>query len=308
MDAITKSKPKSKANQSQGLLLFKLSHTQLFALGTLKIRELVPYSPLSAIPHSHPTILGAATIRGATIPIIDMAAAIGYRPITEEERKDSYIIITDCQRMVIGFLVRSIDKIIECNWRDIEKPPTTLGKNAFLTGVTKIDDKLVQLLDVELLLSKVFPLSPETTRAILTDVQREYLKPMNILLVDDSKVARKQLSDALDSINIPYQVTADGKEALAIMEQAERERQPINILVSDIEMPGLDGYELAFEVKNNPAIAAAYIILHTSLSSEISVSQAHQVGANEALTKFCAHELIEAMLRGAEKASANSNL
>ncbi|MBL4815633.1 MAG: chemotaxis protein CheV [Shewanella sp.] len=296
---------KSKASQSQGLLLFRLSQTQLFALGTLKIRELVPYTPLSAIPQSHPTIMGAATIRGKTIPIIDMASAVGYIPIAQEELSKSYIIITDCQRMVIGFLVRAIDKIIECNWRDIESPPNNLGKNAYLTGVTKFEDQLVQLLDVELLLSKVFPPSPETTRAILTDVQREKLKPLNILLVDDSIVARKLLSDALDSINIPYQVTPDGREALAIMEQAANDGMPIQLLVSDIEMPGLDGYELAFEVKNTPALAQAYIILHTSLSSEISVSQAHQVGANEALTKFDANELISAMLRGAEQHNAN---
>ncbi len=290
----------SKANQSQGLLLFKLNQTQLFALGTLKIRELVPYTPLTKIPHSHPAILGAATMRGHTLPVIDMAAAIGYKPITESERKDCYIIITDCQRMVIGFLVRAIDKIIECNWRNIEAPSGNLGQNAFLTGVTRFDDQLVQLLDVELLLSKIFPDDPISHRAILTDVQREKLKPLHILLVDDSKVARKQLSDALDSINIPYQVTADGRDALAIMQQAAEDRMPIDLLVSDIEMPGLDGYELAFEVKNNPAIEHAYIILHTSLSSEISVSQAKQVGANEALTKFDAKELIEAMLRGAE--------
>ncbi|ABV37506.1 response regulator receiver modulated CheW protein [Shewanella sediminis HAW-EB3] len=291
---------KSKANQSQGLLLFRLSQRQLFALGTLKIRELVPYTPLSVIPQSHPTILGAATIRGNTIPVIDMAAAVGYPSLTSEELKSSYIVITDCQRMVIGFLVRAIDKIIECNWRDIESPPNNLGPNAYLTGVTRFDDQLVQLLDVELLLSKVFPPSPEMNRAILTDVQREKLKPLSILLVDDSKVARKQLSDALDSINIPYQVTSDGRDALSIMEKAASEGTPIDLLVSDIEMPGLDGYELAFEVKNTPALDSAYIILHTSLSSEISVSQAHQVGANEALTKFDAHELISAMLRGAE--------
>lgn len=293
---------KSKASQSQGLLLFRLSQTQVFALGTLKVRELVPYTRLSKIPQSHPTILGASTIRGHTIPIIDMAAAIGYRPIAPEERENCYIIITDCQRMIIGFLVRGIDKIIECNWRDIEAPSSSLGKNAYLTGVTRFEDQLVQLLDVELLLSKIFPDNPKANRAILTDVQREKLKPMNILLVDDSKVARKQLSDALDMINIPYRVTADGKEALVMMEQAALEHHPIDILVSDIEMPGLDGYELAFEVRDNPLTAKAYIILHTSLSSEISVSQAHQVGANEALTKFDAHELIDAMLRGADLA------
>jgi two-component system chemotaxis response regulator CheV len=274
----------------------------VFALGTLKVRELVPYTQLSKIPQSHPTILGASTIRGHTIPIIDMAAAIGYRPIAPEEREKCYIIITDCQRMIIGFLVRGIDKIIECNWRDIEAPSANLGKNAYLTGVTRFEDQLVQLLDVELLLSKIFPNNPQANRAILTDVQREKLKPMNILLVDDSKVARKQLSDALDMINIPYRVTADGKEALVMMEQAALEHHPIDILVSDIEMPGLDGYELAFEVRDNPLTAKAYIILHTSLSSEISVSQAHQVGANEALTKFDAHELIDAMLRGADLA------
>ncbi len=71
-------------------------------------------------------------------------------------------------------------------------------------------------------------------------------------------------------------------------------------------MPGLDGYELAFEVQNNSNLNHAYIILHTSLSSEISVSQAHQVGAHEALTKFEANELIHAMLRGAEKVSTDA--
>ena len=85
-----------------------------------------------------------------------------------------------------------------------------------------------------------------------------------------------------------------------MMVEAAKERKPVDLLVSDIEMPGLDGYELSFEVKDNPEIAKAYIILHTSLSSEISLSQAKQVGANEALTKFDAKELIEAMLRGAQ--------
>ncbi|WP_412503504.1 chemotaxis protein CheV [Shewanella indica] len=290
---------KSKANQSQGLLLFHLSASQLFAIGTLKIRELVPYMPLNQIPQSHPAVMGAVNFRGHTIPVVDMAAAVGYRPVTAEERKSCFIIITDCQRMEIGFLVRGIDKILECNWRDIESPPDNLGRNAYLTGVTRYDNKLVQLLDVELLLSKIFPIAAQSV-AMLTDVQRERLKPLRILLVDDSKVARKQLSDALDSINIPYEVTSNGAQALAIMEKAAAEHRPVDLLVSDIEMPGLDGYELAFEVRDKPALAGAYIILHTSLSSEISVSQAHQVGANEALTKFDAHELIDAMLRGAK--------
>ncbi|WP_199609156.1 chemotaxis protein [Flocculibacter collagenilyticus] len=295
---------KSKASQSQGMLLFNLTNQQTFAIGTLKVREIVPFTKLSDIPNSHPKVLGAATIRGNTLPIIDMAYAVGYPPLTEEEREQGVIIITDCQRKEIGFLVKNIEKIIECNWRDILPPSESLGKNAFLTGVTTYQDKLIQVLDVELLLSKIFPDDPSVTTAILTDIQRELIKPLNILLVDDSLVARKQLSDALDRLNIPYFVTDNGTEALEIMTNAAAENRAINILVSDIEMPGLDGYELAFEVRDNPAISQAYIILHTSLSSQISVGQAHQVGANEALTKFVANELIEAMLRGAEYVNA----
>lgn len=290
----------SKASQSQGMLMFRLTPLQNFAIGTLKVREIVPYTKLTPMPHSHPKVLGAATIRNVTIPVIDMASAVGYPPLSEEEKKNSVIIITDCQRKEIGFVVRGIQKIIDCNWRDILPPSDNLGRNAFLTGVITIDTQLIQVLDVELLLSLIFPEDPDVTNVILTDIQREKLKPLNILVVDDSIVARKQLSDALDKINIPHSVTDNGSKALDIMKSEYEKGRPIDLLVSDIEMPGLDGYELAFSVRDNGALAGAYIILHTSLSSQISVSQAHQVGANEALTKFDANELIEAMLRGAE--------
>lgn len=291
---------KSKANQSQGMLLFRLTRQQLFAIGTLKVKEIVPYTPLTAIPQSHPTVLGAVSLRGHTLPVIDMAKAVGYQPLTRDEHKDCFIIITDCRRTLVGFLVRGIERIGECNWRDITPPPASLGHNIFVTGVTRIGEQLVQLLDVELILSRVFPDAPEHLYPLLTDVQREVLKPMQILMVDDSAVARKQLMVALDYINIPYQVCGNGRDALQMMQQAADRGAPIDILVSDIEMPGLDGYELAFEVQNDARLAGAYIILHTSLSSEISIERAHQVGAHEALTKFEANELIQAMLRGAE--------
>lgn len=291
---------KSKANQSQGMLLFRLTQQQLFAIGTLKVKEIVPFTPLTAIPHSHPTVLGAVSLRGHTLPVIDMARAVGYRPIPAEERSRCFIIITDCRRTLVGFLVRGIERISECNWHDILPPPASLGNNVFVTGVTRINEQLIQLLDVELILSRIFPDDPEHLYPLLTDVQREVLKPMRILLVDDSSVARKQLMNALDYINIPYQVSGNGNDAFTLLKEAAERGQPIDILVSDIEMPGLDGYELAFEVQSDARLAKAYIILHTSLSSEISVERAHQVGAHEALTKFEANELVQAMLRGAE--------
>ncbi len=296
----------SKANQSQGMLVFKLTLQQNFAIGTLKVREIVPYMPTTKIPYSHHHVIGTVTIRDLTVPVIDMAAAIGFRPIQEEEYKNCYLIVTDCLRTVVAFMVRSIEKIIECDWKAIETPPESAGHNIFVTGITRYEEKIVQMLDVELLLSKIYPQYENTKIPMLTDIERERLKALSILLVDDSSIARKQLSDALDRINIPYQICKNGSDALDLMKREAEENRPIDLLVSDIEMPGLDGYELAFEVQNNSALNNSYRILHTSLSSEICVDRAHQVGAHEALEKFNAGELIEAMLRGAKELEAKA--
>ncbi|MCG6507252.1 chemotaxis protein CheW, partial [Vibrio parahaemolyticus] len=111
----------SKANQSQGMLMFTLNmQKQLFAIGTLKVREIVPYLPMTQIPYSHHHVVGTVTIRNMTVPVIDMAAAIGFRPIAPQEYKNSYLIVTDCLRTVVAFMVRGIEKIIECDWRSIE--------------------------------------------------------------------------------------------------------------------------------------------------------------------------------------------
>ncbi|MGR5209247.1 chemotaxis protein [Vibrio rotiferianus] len=296
----------SKANQSQGMLVFKLTLQQNFAIGTLKVREIVPYVPTTKIPYSHHHVIGTVTIRDLTVPVIDMAAAIGFRPISEEEYKNSYLIVTDCLRTVVAFMVRSIEKIIECDWKAIETPPESAGHNIFVTGITRYEEKIVQMLDVELLLSKIYPQYENTKIPMLTDIERERLKALSILLVDDSSIARKQLSDALDRINIPYQICKNGTDALDLMKRDAAANRPIDLLVSDIEMPGLDGYELAFEVQNDSALNNSYRILHTSLSSEICVDRAHQVGAHEALEKFNAGELIEAMLRGAKELEAKA--
>ncbi|TBW48737.1 chemotaxis protein CheV [Marinobacter halodurans] len=288
-------------HQAQKMLLFGLSGQKSFAIGTLKVREIMPLPKLTKLPHSHPSVIGTTTFRGSAVPVIDMGAAVGYPPLTHEELQQSSVIVTDVQRKEIGFVVRSVRQIIEADWKQVKRPPTALGKRAFVTGLLDLDGEVIQLMDVELLLSMVYPSAVEVDEVVLTDVQRETLKSLNILLVDDSQVARKQLSDVLDSKDIPYFVTTNGDEALQIMLDTATEGRPIDILVSDIEMPGLDGYELAFQVRDNSSLKQPYIILHTSLNSEMSVSYANQVGANEALTKFDAEELLQAMLRGAEQ-------
>ncbi|MFO8141807.1 MAG: chemotaxis protein [Marinobacter sp.] len=289
----------SKSKQSQKLLLFCLFGSRLFGIGTLKIREILPYQRLTKLPHSHHAVIGTATFRGSAVPVIDMAAAVGYPALSKEEQDKASIIVTDIQRQEIGFLVRSVQQIIETNWKSVMPPPKALGSNAFITGLLDLDGDIIQLLDVELLLAKVYPESLDAKEVVLSDVQSETLKSLNILLVDDSQVARKQLSDVLDSKDITYHVTSNGDDALQVLLSQDERGTPIDILVSDIEMPGLDGYELTFNVRDNSTLKQPYIILHTSLNSEMSLSYANQVGANDALTKFDAEELLQAMLKGA---------
>jgi two-component system chemotaxis response regulator CheV len=290
----------SKSNYSQGLLLFRLKNGHQFALGTLKIQELVPYKTVTPMIKSEAGIKGVLSIRNQTIAVIDMAEVIGLGPVSESKLSESFIVVTDCQRKVVGFVVSQIEKIVETNWREIKQPDKILGTDVFITGTVEVEGEFIQLMDVELLLNKIYPPDPRAALAVITDFQREQLRPMNILVVDDSLTARRQLTDVLELLNVPSCVTDDGQKALAYMRDQASKGHPVNLLVSDIEMPGLDGYELTFEVRNSPDLAAAYIILHTSLSSAISVSQAQQVGANEALTKFDAKELVISMMRGVE--------
>ncbi|RMJ04478.1 Chemotaxis protein CheV [Marinobacter litoralis] len=293
----------NQGKQSQKLLLFRLFGSRLFGIGTLKIREILPFRRVTKLPHSHHAVIGTATFRGSAVPVIDMSAAVGYPALTKEERENASIIVTDVQRREIGFLVRGVQQIIETDWKSVMPPPKALGANVFITGLLDTGSNIIQLLDVELLLAKVYPESLDTQEVMLSEVQSETLGSLNILLVDDSQVARKQLSDVLDSKGIHYHVTTNGSDALDILLKEHGSGHPIEILVSDIEMPGLDGYELAFNVRDNSSLKQPYIILHTSLNSEMSLSYANQVGANEALTKFDAEELLQAMLRGASSST-----
>lgn len=157
----------SKAKQTQKLLLFRLSGERLFGIGTLKIREILPFMRLTKLPHSHHAVIGTATFRGSAVPVIDMAAAVGYPPLTQEEREKASIIVTDIQRQEIGFLVRSVQQIIETDWKSVMPPPKALGSKAFITGLLDVDGDIIQLLDVELLLAKVYPESLDTQEVVL---------------------------------------------------------------------------------------------------------------------------------------------
>lgn len=301
MSAVNEASGALKETNNCGLVLFCLDERQTFAIGTLKVKELLPLRQYRPMPAVNAAVLGVANIRGTTMPIIDMAASVGFTPISPDAREDAFVIVTDCLRMEVGFLVQRIDRIFETSWHNIRPPASGLGRNAFITGVAEFDNNMVQIIDVELIISELFPMEEQVIDEAFSEIESTHLAQVNALIVDDSVVARRQVSKMLDTFSIPYVSATNGKDGLAILKAQHAQGNPLHIVVSDIEMPGLNGYELAFAIKNDPELSDTYVILHTSLSSEISVSQANQVGADEALTKFNGNELLRAMSHGAEQ-------
>lgn len=283
------------------LLLFHLGTQQQFGINVLKVKEIIDCPSLTQLPDSHPSVCGIALLRGESLSIIDLSKAIGKRAIYDHSAREceGSVIITEINRTMQGLLVERVDKIVVCEWSDIHPPPATLGSSSFMTGVTDIDGTLVQVLDVEHILGSV---SPSVEINIDHDLDVSDGVSGMVLVVDDSSLARKQTAETLDAITIPYVTATNGKEALDILKKynlsAASEGQTISMVVSDIEMPEMDGYSLTETIRRESGLQDMYVLLHTSLNGAINIEKAKQAGANDMLTKFIPEELMEKIVVG----------
>ncbi|MCY7294554.1 chemotaxis protein CheV [Alteromonas sp. a30] len=275
------------------LLLFKLPGKQRFGINVFKVREVLQCPPLTSIPKSNSLIRGVAHIRGQTISVIDLSLAMGGRKI--EDVTNSFIIIAEYNRTVQGFLVASVERIININWEAIMPPPEGTGKASYLTAVTEVDKELIEILDVEKILNEISPANAEVSDEFANNVKVENPKGKIIFIADDSSVARSQVKKALSSLGLNIEVAKDGREALIKLKEIASETGDVTdrvaVLVSDIEMPEMDGYTLTAEIKSTPELAKLHVILHTSLSGVFNQAMVQKVGADDFIAKFHPDEL-----------------
>jgi two-component system, chemotaxis family, chemotaxis protein CheV len=273
------------------LLLFGLGGSQKYGINVFKVQEVIQCPPLTSVPKAHRIVRGIASMRGRTITIMDLAMAIGKRPI--ENIQDQYVIVTEYNRTTQGFLVGSVDRIINMNWKDILPPPKAVGKNNYMTAVTKIDDKLVEIIDVEKVLSEMIGMVIEVNQE--QTVSADEAKELKLLVADDSMVARKQVKATLDKIGLSCDLAKNGSEALQMLKAAVADGKPISetydLLISDIEMPEMDGYTLTTEIRADEHLRSLPIMLHTSLSGTFNSNMVKKVGADKFVAKFDAMEL-----------------
>ncbi|MEX6502501.1 chemotaxis protein [Pseudomonas zhanjiangensis] len=278
------------------LLLFRLHSGRLLGINLLKVQEIIPCPPLTRLPSHHPHVRGVATLRGSTLVVVDLARAIGEAGLGES--RDGCLIVTELSRSRQGLHVQGVERIVQCSTRDVRPPPAGAGGRAYITGVTQIDGSIVQILDIEKVLHVIAPALPaELDEQLLSEAECRLLRGRRVLVVDDSQVALQQTLVTLRKLGLDCQAVRSAAAALELLQARQQPGEPIEVLVSDIEMPEMDGYSLVREIRQTASIAQTYVLLHTSLDSTMNTEKARQVGANDVLTKFSAVDLSKALVR-----------
>lgn len=289
------------------LLLFKLNNRQRYGINVFKVREVLQCPPLTSMPKLNALVRGVAHIRGQTISVIDMSMATGGRKI--EDIKNSFIVIAEYNRSVQGFLVGSVERIININWEAILPPPEGAGKASYLTAVTEVDGELIEILDVEKILNEIAPAREVVRDDMVEELAKHDASLDNkiIFIADDSSVARSQVKKALSSLGLEIEAAKDGREALERLKEIASETgdvtDKVGVIVSDIEMPEMDGYTLTAEIKSTPELAKLHVVLHTSLSGVFNQAMVKKVGADDFIAKFHPDELATAVKKWLDKSA-----
>jgi two-component system chemotaxis response regulator CheV len=276
------------------LLMFQLAGRQKFAINVFKVQEVLTLPKLTLMPHRNASIIGVVHLRGRSLPVIDLSLAIGMKPIQYDE--NSTIIVTEYNSTVQAFLVGSVDRIVNLNWEQIMPPPSGAGHHHYLTAITQLEEKIIEIIDVEKVLSEIAPLSTELPDHILEDDFVSRLQGKEIVMVDDSLTAHTQAKAIFDKLGLNVRQAMDGEAGLNLLQKiASESNGPITerilMVVTDAEMPKMDGYRLTTEIRANPALKDLYIVLHTSLSGAFNQAMVEKVGCDHFLSKFKPEEL-----------------
>ncbi|MFP3514766.1 chemotaxis protein CheV [Pseudomonas sp. SIMBA_077] len=277
------------------LLMFRLTGRQLFAINVFKVQEVLQLPKLTLMPQRHRHVCGVINLRGKTLPVIDLSQAIGLRPLVPGP--DSTIIVTENNRSVQAFLVGSVDRIVNMNWEAILPPPSSAGRHHYLTAISKVDEQLVEIIDVEKVLAEIVPYNAKVSRDQLADPVLERARGREVLLVDDSSVALAQLQETLSQLGVNMHIASDGLKALKMLnawaDAGLVMTDKLLMVFTDAEMPEMDGYRLTTEIRNDPRLRSLYVVLHTSLSGSFNESMVKKVGCDNFLSKFQPDKLVD---------------
>ena len=278
------------------ILLFSLgvdSYTQqreTFGINVFKVREVLRSPNITRAPDTPLTIAGMVNLRGSLIPVIDLGKYIGIKTDT----KPAIMIVTEYSGQQHGFLVESVEAILRLDWSATKAPPDIIAGplGSLVTAVTQhIDSRLVMMLDLERILSEV----RQTDEHLLyKEIKPLVVRNCTVLFVDDSSIARKQIQRTLDAMEVKYISCVNGKDAwrelIKLADYADSKKisltDILQAILTDVEMPEMDGYTLAKKIKDDSRFKGIPIIMHSSLNSLFNQELGRSVGVDGYIPKF----------------------
>lgn len=273
------------------ILLFSLGTREIFGINVFKVREVSQTPKITRTPNMPFGVQGVLSLRGNIIPVISLAQFIGAN---ESGKQYDAMIVTEFNKSTQAFLVDSVDRIIRVDWDKVRAPENMMNSSGtnqhMITAVTELEDgKLVSILDVEQILASVVG----ETR--IPDIPSTQMDPDHyVFFVDDSVVARKEITSVLEKMGVKFQQANNGREAwdrlqmLANRNWGENDslHSYLRLILVDAEMPEMDGYVLTKLIKSDQRFAGIPVIMHSSLSSNANRAMGAVVGVDAYVAKF----------------------
>jgi two-component system chemotaxis response regulator CheV len=263
---------------------------------------------ITAVAGSHSHMMGVVDLRGQIIPVIDLPAVTGCTPKTGL----NILLITEYARSTQAFAVESVEDIVRLDWRQVLSAEGNAA-GGMVTSLARLDgensDRLAQVLDVETILRKVMPPSEDEIDTALLGATVEIKPGTVILAADDSLLARTMIEQGLHAMGLPFIMCKTGKEAWdqmqAISDKAEAEGKTVHdriaLVLTDLEMPEMDGFTLTRNIKQDPRFSAIPVVIHSSLTGSANETHVKNVGADAYVAKFVAEDLASALRKALSK-------
>ncbi len=292
------------SNSMFELLLFRLGESpathkrELFGINVFKVREIMVMPEITAMVNAPPSVMGVANIRGQMIPVVNLPLITGCNPT----KGLAILLVTEFARTTQAFAVEEVNEIVRLEWKQVLSAEGTGG--GLVTSIARLDGnaentRLAQVLDVEQILRDVFPEQHKSLdeSAVMPKVS---IPPGSVILAaDDSAVARMMIEQGLQAMNVQYVMTKTGKEAWDKLQAMQAEataagksiRDKVALVLTDLEMPEMDGFTLTRNIKQDQRFAGIPVIIHSSLTGTTNEGHVKSVGADAYVAKFVAEEL-----------------
>lgn len=262
-----------------------------YGINAAKVRELVAMPEnLTEIPESVAAMKGVFLLRDRTIPLIDLCGWFGYEADTSPEARAKWVVIvTEINGKFFGFIAHGVDKVYRVSWTKILPPPPIISHYSSLTGVCLVDGNIIQMVDFESIIASIDPsmvIDSEahaiTERPDATQVEKV------VVIADDSRIIQDQIRKTLERAGYRVVSHSDGQDAWEYMEKLRTNgtvHNDVLAVISDIEMPRMDGHNLCKRLKENNGYDGIPVMLFSSLVNELALHKGHAVGADDQISK-----------------------